>query len=81
MGRHAIRYLVKTGWVLLILGTALWTCGYFATGTQSLVAWTRLLPQWAADTLPNLEAEIGMVLLIAGTIPIYWDMWRSGKQR
>ena len=55
----------------------LWGYGYFATGTPPLVAWSKYLLGWAAEWLPNLEAEIGMVLLIFGSIPFYWTMWRS----
>jgi hypothetical protein len=25
----------------------------------------------------NLETELGMILLMAGSVPLYWDMWRS----
>ena len=65
------------GWVLLTIGTVLWTYGYFAAGTPSFVAWADLLPAWAADTLPNLEAELGTIIVTLACIPFYWDMLRS----
>ena len=71
------RFHVIAGWAASILGMALWTYGYFVTGTPSLIAWGDVLPAWAAEWLPNLEAEIGLMLLIAGSVPLYWDMWRS----
>ncbi len=74
---HPGRLFVITGWVVTALGLAVWGYGYFVTGTPPLVTWSTYLPSWAADWLPNLEAEIGMVLLILGSIPAYWDMWRS----
>jgi hypothetical protein len=40
---------------------AVWGYGYFVTGTPPLVTWSTYLPSWAADWLPNLEPEIGMV--------------------
>ena len=75
--RRTGRLFLIAGWVATGLGTALWVYGYFATGTPALIAWASFLPDWAADWLPNLEAEIGMALLIVGSIPAYWDMWRS----
>ena len=71
------RYLVILGWAASIVGLALWTYGYFAGSAPPLVPWARLVPQWVSDWLPNLEAEIGMLLLIFGSVPLYWDMWRS----
>jgi hypothetical protein len=71
------RLFVISGWVVTALGTILWGYGYFTTGTPSLFNWSTYLPRWAADWLPNLEAEIGMVLLILGSVPLYWDTWRS----
>ena len=71
------RYLVILGWAASIVGLALWTYGYFAGSAPSLVPWARLVPEWVSDWLPNLEAEIGMLLLIFGSVPLYWDMWRS----
>jgi hypothetical protein len=29
-------------------------------------------PWWVADFLPNIECEIGMILIIAGMVPLYW---------
>jgi hypothetical protein len=34
-------------------------------------------PLGAAEWLPNLQAEIGLVLVIAASVPLYWDVWRS----
>ncbi len=75
--RRTGRLFLISGWVSTALGMILWGYGYFATGTPPLIAWSNYLPGWAADWLPNLEAEIGMALLIVGSIPSYWDMWRS----
>ncbi len=75
--RCTSQLFVISGWVVTALGMILWVYGYFATGTPSLIAWGDYLPGWAAEWLPNLEAEIGMALLIIGSIPAYWEMWRS----
>jgi hypothetical protein len=71
------RFHVIAGWIASILGMALWTYAYFVTGTPSLIPWGNFLPPWAAEWLPNLEAEIGLVLIVAGSVPLYWEMWRS----
>ena len=53
-------------------GIILWLYGYVVTGHPSLIDWQANTPWWIADYLPNIEAEIGMLLLIVGMIPIYW---------
>ena len=53
-------------WIIELAGMALWFYGYFATGNPSLVDWAALTPWWIADFLPNIECEIGMVLVVAG---------------
>jgi hypothetical protein len=63
---------VIVGWVVELVGTALWLYGYLATGNPSLIDWHAITPWWIADYLPNRESEIGMVLVFAGMLPIYW---------
>ena len=60
------------GWVLSLLGTAIWLFGYFTTGTQSLAEWPNIVPDWIAAYLPNLESEIGFALMIVGSVLAYW---------
>ena len=60
------------GWLLCALGMALWTFGYFATGHASFFNWQANTPTWIADYLPNLEAELGMALMFASMVPLYW---------
>jgi hypothetical protein len=60
------------GWVISALGTVLWLYGYYATGNAPLVNWQSYTPWWISTFLPNIESEIGMVLLCVGTIAIYW---------
>jgi len=71
MSRTAI-----AGWVISLLGIALWTYGYFATGNPSLVNWSAITPSWISEFLPNIESEIGMALAFAGMVPIYWPSQR-----
>ena len=64
------------GWILLIVGTILWIYGYFVTGHPALIDWQARTPWWIADTLPNLESEIGMALVWASMVPMYWPSSR-----
>jgi hypothetical protein len=63
---------VAIGWIIELAGTALWLYGYFTTGNPSLIAWQASTPWWIADCLPNIEYEIGMVLVFVGMFPLYW---------
>jgi hypothetical protein len=38
--------------------------------------WHDKTPWWIADWLPNVESEVGMVLVFAGLVPIYWPRER-----
>lgn len=62
------------GWITSFVGTVLWLYGYFfATGNPSLIDWHANVPWWIADFLPTIESEIGMVLVFASMVPIYWS--------
>ena len=64
------------GWIVQLVGTALWIYGYFVTGHPSLIDWHAHTPWWIADFLPNIESEIGMALVCAALGPIYWPSRR-----
>jgi hypothetical protein len=64
------------GWIIELAGTALWIYGYFATGNPSLIDWQAITPWWIARFLPNIQAEIGMVLVLIAMIPLYWPRRR-----
>src|SRR6476619_3741498 len=61
-----------TGWAIFLSGSAIWLYGYFITGHPSIIDWHARTPWWIADFLPNLESELGMLLCIAGIVPMYW---------
>jgi hypothetical protein len=69
---NAMSKTVAIGWIISLLGTALWLYGYYASGHPSLIDWHTTAPWWIADFLPNIESEVGMVLAFAGMVPIYW---------
>jgi Ni,Fe-hydrogenase I cytochrome b subunit len=63
---------VIAGWILMLAGTALWVYGYFIAGHPPLIDWKADTPSWIAEFLPNLESEMGMVLVFIAMVPIYW---------
>ena len=72
---------VIIGYITSLAGMALWLYGYFTTGTPSLIDWRTYTPWWVADFLPNVESEIGMVLVCVGTVLTYWPPRRDGSDR
>jgi hypothetical protein len=46
--------------------------GYFVTGHPSVIDWKTDTPNWIAEFLPNIESEIGMVLVFVAMVPMYW---------
>jgi protein-S-isoprenylcysteine O-methyltransferase Ste14 len=71
-----VRKRVIIGWIIEFAGTALWLYGYFAVGHPSLIDWPANTPWWIANYLPNIESEIGLVLVCAAMIPMYWPSRR-----
>lgn len=65
------------GWAINLIGMALWLYGYLSTGNPTLIDWRSTAPWWIADFLPNIEAEVGMVLMIASMLLIYWPTKRT----
>jgi len=63
---------IVVGWVIELVGTVIWIYGYLTTGHPSIINWHANTPWWIADYLPNMESEIGMVLVFVGLVPIYW---------
>lgn len=76
---ESVSKVVIIGWIIELVGTALWLYGYFATGNPSLIDWHANTPLWIAEFLPNIESEIGMALVFAGMILIYWPFRRNDQ--
>ena len=64
--------MIIAGWGMMIVGTALWGYGLYVTGTAPIFDWKSNAPWWIADYLPNMESELGLVLMCLGMIPLYW---------
>jgi len=69
---ESVSKAVIIGWIIELLGVALWLYGYFTSGHPSLIDWQASTPWWIADWLPNIESEIGIALMFAGMVPLYW---------
>jgi hypothetical protein len=62
------------GWAIYAAGFVVWLFGYLSAGHVSVIDW----PWWISNFVPNLEAEVGLALMFASMIPIYW---RAGQKR
>jgi hypothetical protein len=67
------------GYIVWLVGFAIWLYGYFLPGHPVLIDWHGRTPWWIADFLPNIEAEIGMLLMFLSMIPTYWLQFRRSK--
>ena len=66
-----LRKAAIIGWSIELAGMALWLYGYFATGNPPLVDWNSSHPVVdCGASCPTLNCEIGMILVIAGMVPL-----------
>jgi hypothetical protein len=66
------------GWAIYAAGFVIWLFGYVSTGHAAVFDWGGATPRWISSFVPNLEAELGLALMFASMIPIYW---RAGRKR
>ena len=57
------------GSIVWSVGMVVWLYGYFVPGNPSLIDWHLHTPWWIADFLPDIETEIGMVLMLLSVVP------------
>src|SRR5437016_10650332 len=65
------------GWVIYAAGFAIWLFGYLSAGHAPVFDWKGATPWWISSFVPNLEAELGLALMFASVIPIYWRAVRK----
>ena len=65
------------GYAIYAVGLAIWLFGYLSAGHPPVFDWRGATPWWMSSLVPNLEAELGMVLMFASVIPIYWGAVRK----
>src|SRR6516165_2259728 len=75
-GRKPVRGRIanakSVGWAIYAVGFAIWLFGYLSAGHAPLFDWKATRPWWISSFVPNLEAELGLALMFASMIPIYW---------
>ena len=57
------------GYGIYAIGFAIWLFGYLSVGHAPLFDWNAVTPWWISSFVPNLEAELGMVLMFGSAIP------------
>jgi hypothetical protein len=65
------------GWATYVAGFVIWLFGYLSSHAAAF-DWDVAAPSWISSFVPNLEAELGLALMFASMIPIYW---RVGRKR
>jgi hypothetical protein len=59
------------------LDFVIWLFGYLSAGHASIFHWDMATPWRISSFVPNLEAELGLALMFASMIPIYWRVVRE----
>jgi hypothetical protein len=70
-GNRILSKIAKAGWVICLIGTALWLHGYFSTESPPGTPW------WIADLFPNTEADWAVGLMLCGMALTYWPSRRA----
>ena len=60
------------GWAIYAAGFVIWGFGYLSAGHAPVFDWVAATPWWISSFVPNLEAELGLALMFASMVPIYW---------
>ena len=59
------------GWAIYAVGFAVWLFGYLSAGHAPVFDWSRATPWWISSFIPNVEAELGLGLMLASMVPLY----------
>jgi hypothetical protein len=60
------------GWAIYVAGFAILLFGCLSAGHAPVFDWVGATPSWISSFVPNREAELGLALMFASMIPIYW---------
>ena len=69
------------GWALTLVGSVLWTYGYFEGDSYALLNWSTFAPHWLAEYLPNWQCESGLLLSLVGSVPVYYVQIKTAQLR
>jgi hypothetical protein len=64
-------------WTIYAAGFVIWLFGYLSAGHATLFDWNAVTPWWISSFIPNREAELGLMLMFASIILIYWPAGRK----
>ena len=78
--RNIYKRFTTFGWALTLVGCALWTYGYFKVGSSPIVNWSAFSPHWISDYLANWQSEMGFLLTLLGSVPIYYVQIKTAQQ-
>jgi hypothetical protein len=65
-------------WAIYAAGFVIWLFGYMSAGHAPVFDWRADTPWWISRFVPIVEAELGLVLMFASMVPIYW---LAGRKR
>jgi hypothetical protein len=71
-GRGRMANAKSIGWAAYAAGFVVWLFAYLSAGHAPLFGWDVATPWWISSFVPNLEAELGLALMFASMVPIYW---------
>ena len=72
-----LRLYTQIGWGITLLGCALWGWGYFVTNSLPFVNWSGFAPHWISEFLVNWQEEVGVLLTLVGSIPVYYAQFKA----
>ena len=67
----------RISWTIYAAGFVIWLFGYLSAGHASVFDWNAVTPWWISSFIPNREAELGLMLMFASMILIYWPAGRK----
>jgi hypothetical protein len=77
-GRGRMPNARTIGWAIYAAGFVIWLFGYLSAVHAPVFDWATATPWWISSFVPNFEAELGLALMFASMVPIYW---RAGRKR
>jgi hypothetical protein len=77
-GLSSVANAKSIGWAVYAVGFLIWLFGYLSIGHASVFDWGVAMPWWISNFVPNREAELGLALMFASMVPIYWPAGRKG---
>jgi fucose 4-O-acetylase-like acetyltransferase len=68
--------MATVGWIVGIIGSAVWLYGCLTVGNPPLIDWQANAPWWIASLFPNVQSEVGAALVSVSLAQIYGSSGR-----